>query len=65
MVLNLNKPQIWKEDIQSSVDLYNDWFINFAPVAFRTVRNNTITKVRTVFEETNNLKNISVENLIS
>lgn len=64
MVLNLNKPQMWKEDIQSSVDLYNDWFKNFAPVAFRTVRNKTITKVRAVFEETNNLKNISVENLI-
>jgi type II restriction enzyme len=38
MAINLNKPHIWKQDIAASVDLYNNWFMKFAPVAFRTER---------------------------
>ena len=31
MAVNRDKPDRWKEDIAQSVDMYNDWFIRFAP----------------------------------
>ncbi len=33
MPANLDKPDRWKADIAQSVDLYNHWFMQFAPVA--------------------------------
>lgn len=38
MAINLDKPHLWKADIAQSVDMYNDWFVNFAPVTFRASR---------------------------
>ncbi|MBC6406393.1 MAG: XamI family restriction endonuclease, partial [Rhodospirillales bacterium] len=38
MPVNLDKPQNWKTDIAASVDMYNQWFMNFAPKAFRDTR---------------------------
>ena len=35
MGVSLDKPQNWKADIAQSVDMYNDWFMKFAPKAFR------------------------------
>ena len=35
MGVNLNKPHLWKEDIARSVDLYNKWFLEFAPNTYR------------------------------
>ena len=35
MAVNSDKPHLWKPDIAASVDLYNDWFIRFAPDAYR------------------------------
>jgi len=37
-VINADKPHLWKEDIAASVDLYNDWFIKFAPKTYREKR---------------------------
>ena len=34
MGINLDKPHLWKQDIIQSVDLYNTWFMDFAPKAF-------------------------------
>jgi hypothetical protein len=31
MAVNLDKPARWKADIAKSVDMYNDWFMTFAP----------------------------------
>jgi hypothetical protein len=31
MAVNLDKPQLWKQDTQASVDYYNKWFMKFAP----------------------------------
>jgi len=36
MPVNLDNPRQWKTDIVQSVDMYNDWFMKFAPQAFRT-----------------------------
>jgi type II restriction enzyme len=38
MGVNLDKPERWKTDIARSVDLYNDWFMKFAPKAYRDSR---------------------------
>jgi len=38
MAVNLDKPNLWKADIAQSVDMYNDWFLKFAPKAFRETR---------------------------
>ena len=32
IAINADKPRRWKEDIAASVDQYNQWFINFAPL---------------------------------
>lgn len=31
MGVNLDKPGRWKADVAKSVDMYNDWFLKFAP----------------------------------
>ena len=63
MGVNLDKPHLWKSDIMQSVDLYNAWFMNFAPKAFRETRALTAQKVRQALENTSYLSDISVETL--
>ena len=45
MAVNRNKPDKWKADIAQSVDMYNDWFVRFAPEAYRTTRIHTTNDV--------------------
>ncbi|MEG1753252.1 MAG: XamI family restriction endonuclease [Christensenella sp.] len=59
MGINLDKPQLWKSDINSSVDLYNTWFMEFAPRAFRETRVSTAKSVEQALQETNYLNSIS------
>ena len=59
MGINLDKPQLWKSDIKSSVDLYNRWFMEFAPKAFRKTRISTAKRVKRALQETNYLNMIS------
>ena len=61
MGINLDKPQLWKNDIKSSVDLYNTWFIEFAPKAFRETRISTARSVDQALRKTEFLNNISPE----
>lgn len=61
MGINLDKPQLWKQDIIQSVDLYNTWFMNFAPKAFRETRILTARRVEESLKETNYLNNVSPE----
>ena len=61
MPVNLNKPEKWKADVQASVDMYNEWFVEFAPAAFRRTRKTATKSVIETLEKTNNLKNISPE----
>lgn len=30
MGINRDKPDLWKDDVAQSVDLYNTWFMEFA-----------------------------------
>ena len=45
MSINRDKPDFWKNDILQSVDLYNRWFMEFAPKAFRDTRIMTACRV--------------------
>ncbi|MDE3073848.1 MAG: XamI family restriction endonuclease [Chloroflexota bacterium] len=56
--VNLDKPSRWKADIIQSVDMYNDWFMKFAPEAFRSTRIQTTVDVEAALRSTNNLRNI-------
>jgi len=58
MAVNRDKPDRWKADIAQSVDMYNDWFMNFAPKAFRETRIQTTKDVETTLGLTGNLTNI-------
>lgn len=58
MAINLDKPARWKADIAKSVDMYNDWFMKFAPHAFRTTRIQTTKDVEATLRSTGNMTNI-------
>lgn len=63
MGVNRNKPDSWKADIALSVDMYNDWFINFAPKAYRDTRIKTTLAVEKTLEITGNLEDIKIKML--
>jgi type II restriction enzyme len=58
MAVNRDKPDRWKADIAKSVDMYNDWFMKFAPDAFRTTRIQTTKDVEAALHATGNLREI-------
>jgi hypothetical protein len=59
MGLNLDKPERWKADIAASVDLFNTWFLNFAPKAYRDTRIATTKDVEAALQLTNDLRSIT------
>jgi len=59
MAINRDKPDRWKADIVQSVDMYNDWFMNFAPEAYRNTRIQTTKDVELTLKATKNLTDIS------
>jgi type II restriction enzyme len=61
MAVNSDKPDRWKRDIAKSQDMYNDWFIRFAPKAHRTTRVQTAKNVEATLNLTKNLTNVGVE----
>ncbi len=63
MPVNLDKPQKWKADIAQSVDMYNQWFMNFAPRAFRDSRIKATRDVEATLKSTENLTNIKPETM--
>jgi type II restriction enzyme len=65
MTVNRDKPDQWKKDIASSVDMYNDWFVSFAPKAYRKTRIKTTKEVEKTLKITVNLTCIQPEILKS
>ena len=59
--INRNSPDKWKQDIVQSVDLYNSWFMMFAPAAFRKTRLETAKRVEQTLKVTNNFTDLSIE----
>ena len=62
-LLNADKPRLWKADIAASVDQFNDWFMRFAPVAFRSTRVKTTEHVKAALRVTRDLRGIDAETL--
>ncbi len=63
MDVNRDKPDRWKPDIALSVDMYNCWFLEFAPEAYRNTRIHTAKEVEATLKTTENLTNIKTANL--
>ena len=59
MYINRDKPDLWKADINSSVDLFNDWFMTFAPQAYRDSRIKTAKQVEKSLKETEYLLSVT------
>ncbi|KAA3655508.1 MAG: XamI family restriction endonuclease [Chloroflexi bacterium] len=63
MKVNANKPDRWKKDIVQSIDFYNDWFMRFAPAAYRKTRSSTTVEVTQAFTNTHNLAQINASTM--
>lgn len=61
MPINADKPHLWKADTLASVDQFNEWFMKFAPEAYRDARKRTIQSVEESFVLTKNLAVITPE----
>lgn len=61
MAVNRDKVDLWKSDVAKSVDFYNEWFMTFAPKAFRDTRIETTKQVEQALQWTENLTNIRPE----
>jgi len=62
--VNRTKTELWKSDIQQSVDFFNQWFLNHAPLAFRETRLSTTKDVQHAFEVTRHLSRWDADVLI-
>ena len=65
MAVNADKIAYWKTDVAASVDMYNQWFMNFAPAAFRSTRIQTTQNVETALQITSYLTDIRPETIIN
>ncbi len=54
--INADKPHLWKADVAASVDQFNQWFMRFAPEAFRSTRVETTEFVKAALLATNDLR---------
>jgi hypothetical protein len=59
MPINANKTDQWKADTRASVDQFNQWFMKFAPKAYRDSRKKTIESVEQGLTLTKNLTTIT------
>jgi hypothetical protein len=63
MGVNCDKPQRWKRDIALSVDLYNEWFLDFAPNTYREERVRATGNVEAMLERTGYLRKLTFDEL--
>lgn len=61
--INADKPHLWKADIAASVDQFNQWFMQFAPHAFRSTRVKTTEYVKSALIATRDLRNVDAATL--
>lgn len=59
MAINADKPHLWKADVAASVDLYNNWFMRFAPKTYRDKRIEVTKHVETGLLRTHDLTQIT------
>jgi XamI-like restriction endonuclease len=61
--INADKPHLWKADIAASVDQFNQWFMTFAPQAFRSTRAKTTEHVKAALLATDDLRKLDSKTL--
>src|SRR6266436_6070463 len=61
MPINADKPHLWKGDTRASVDQFNQWFMKFAPKAYRDTRKKTIESVEQGLKLTKDLTTVTPE----
>ncbi|MDP1663435.1 MAG: XamI family restriction endonuclease [Phycisphaerales bacterium] len=61
--INADKPHLWKADVAASVDQFNQWFMEFAPQAFRSTRVKTTEHVKAALIATHDLRNLDAATL--
>ena len=59
MFVNSNRTDLWKKDIAASVDLYNSWFMKFAPKVYRDNRVAATKRVEDAMALTLNLSDLT------
>jgi hypothetical protein len=59
MPINANRPELWKSDTRASVDQFNQWFMKFAPKAYRETRTKTVKSVADGLSLTEDLTTIT------
>jgi hypothetical protein len=59
MPINTDKPHLWKADTRASVDQFNQWFMTYAPQAYRDTRGKTVEHVEHGLLATNDLTSIT------
>lgn len=64
-MINADKVLQWKTDVANSVDLYNTWFMNYAPKAYRETRLKTTDIVSQSLAKLNYLMEITPNKLFS
>ena len=64
-LLNADKPHLWKADTAASVDQFNEWFMQFAPEAFRATRVETTQHVKAALLATCDLRKLTADVLKS
>lgn len=57
--INAGDPRSWKDDISKSVDLFNTWFMKFAPKAYRDTRVATTKEVADGLARTTDLRDLT------
>lgn len=57
-MMNADKPNLWKADIQASVDFYNAWFLQFAPQTYRTKRIGVTASVEQAIRQSSDLATV-------
>lgn len=63
MPVNSDKPALWPADVTASVAMYNSWFRQFAPDAFRTTRVQAVADVEAALQLTGGLTDITPQTL--
>jgi hypothetical protein len=59
MAINADKPRQWKADTRTSVDQFNQWFMKFAPKAYRETRALTVKSVEDGLLRTHDLTSVT------
>src|SRR5437899_5563609 len=60
-MINADKPTLWKQDIATSVDFFNQWFMKFAPVTYREQRVEVTKHVEDALQKSGDLSQITAD----